>query len=89
VLAELDLFDRPIPESSPMVDIHDASASTEDRARPFLAQRRLAPGDPEDSLIWVRINERSLWQMPPLATSVVDPDAELIRAWIEELDGCP
>lgn len=56
---------------------------------PFTAAYRLAPGDPEGSLVWQRIAERSLWSMPPLATSVVDPDAALVRAWIEGMTGCP
>lgn len=56
---------------------------------PYPAPYRLAAGDPEGSLVWQRISERSLWSMPPLATSVVDPDAELVRVWIEGMDGCP
>lgn len=50
---------------------------------------RITPGDPEDSLIWQRISIRGLGQMPPLATEVVDPDADVVRQWIESLETCP
>ena len=56
---------------------------------PFPAAYRVAPGYAEGSLVWQRISERSLWSMPPLATSVVDPDAELVREWIDGMTGCP
>lgn len=58
-------------------------------ATPFPAQRRIRPGDPEDSLVWQRITVRDPWQMPPLGTSVVDPEAEVVREWIEQLSECP
>lgn len=56
---------------------------------PFPAAYRVTPGNGEGSLVWQRISERSLWSMPPLATSVVDPDAELVREWIDGMTGCP
>jgi uncharacterized repeat protein (TIGR03806 family) len=49
---------------------------------------RIAPGDPDDSLVWQRIDQRGPGQMPPLGTTVLDPDADVIRAWIESLDAC-
>lgn len=56
---------------------------------PFPAAYRVAPGNAEGSLVWQRISERSLWSMPPLATSVVDPDAVLVRDWIDAMTACP
>ena len=39
----------------------------------FPADHRVAPGDPSDSLVWLRLSSRGPWQMPPFATSVPDP----------------
>jgi hypothetical protein len=51
---------------------------------------RLVPGAPEDSRIFERMATRGVWQMPPLATDVVDPvGVGVVRAWIESLDACP
>ena len=50
---------------------------------------RISPGDPEDSAIWMRQTVRGLGQMPPLATYETDPSAQVVRDWIESLDGCP
>lgn len=55
----------------------------------FPAEHRVAPGDPSDSLVWLRLSARGPWQMPPVATSVTDPHALAVRRWIEGLDGCP
>ncbi|WP_169977311.1 PQQ-dependent sugar dehydrogenase [Tautonia rosea] len=49
--------------------------------------RLVAPGDPERSVLYHRITRRGPNQMPPLATTRIDPDAEaLVRAWIEQLN---
>lgn len=50
---------------------------------------RIAPGDPDGSVIWQRINLRGTGQMPPLATSRVDPGGSVVGEWIAGLDGCP
>ncbi|MCA9708681.1 MAG: PQQ-dependent sugar dehydrogenase [Myxococcales bacterium] len=55
----------------------------------FPADHRVAPGDPSDSLVWLRLSSRGPWQMPPFATSVPDPAGSVVRTWIEGLDGCP
>jgi uncharacterized repeat protein (TIGR03806 family) len=55
----------------------------------FDAEHRVAPGDPADSLVWLRLSSRGPWQMPPVATSIPDPQGAVVRAWIEGLDGCP
>ncbi|MCC6763670.1 MAG: PQQ-dependent sugar dehydrogenase [Deltaproteobacteria bacterium] len=52
--------------------------------------RIVAPGRPEDSVLWLRAAMRGADQMPPLGTLVPDPvgDAAL-AAWIDGLGGCP
>ncbi|MCA9656343.1 MAG: PQQ-dependent sugar dehydrogenase [Myxococcales bacterium] len=58
-------------------------------ASTFTADYRVAPGDPNDSLVWQRLSSRGQWQMPPLATSVADPHAAVVREWIDGLEECP
>ncbi|HWB79299.1 MAG TPA: PQQ-dependent sugar dehydrogenase [Nannocystaceae bacterium] len=50
---------------------------------------RMVPGDPEDSVIWQRLQMRGPGQMPPIATSRPDPAADVVHDWIASLDGCP
>ena len=53
-------------------DLHDA--------------RLVAPGSPERSLLFHRMQRRGHGQMPPLGTSLVDkPAVDLIREWIQQL----
>jgi hypothetical protein len=48
--------------------------------------RLVAPGSPERSLLFHRMQKRGHGQMPPLGTSLVDkPAVELIREWILQL----
>ena len=49
---------------------------------------RIAAGDPDDSLIWQRIDQRGPGQMPPLGTTHADPGADVVREWIASLAGC-
>jgi hypothetical protein len=49
---------------------------------------RVAPGDPDASVIWERAHQRGPGQMPPLATSRVDPHATVVRDWIASLASC-
>ncbi len=50
----------------------------------------LAPGDPNRSLLFARMNIRGEGQMPQLATTRVDPrGTALVGAWIQMLQGCP
>lgn len=50
--------------------------------------RIIAPGDAERSVLWRRIGTREQGMMPPLASGIVDPDADVVRAWIAGLEGC-
>jgi mono/diheme cytochrome c family protein len=51
---------------------------------------RLAPGAPEDSNIWTRMWVTGEGRMPPLGTGAVDEvGAEVVRAWIASMRGCP
>jgi hypothetical protein len=46
-------------------------------------QPRIAPGDPQDSVIYQLMDERGTLQMPPIGSQVVDePDVAVVRAWI-------
>ena len=46
----------------------------------------IAPGNPQDSVLLKRLSRRGNGQMPPLATSIVDPHAtKLIEKWIREM----
>jgi hypothetical protein len=133
-LAELGMFDGPLPDVAPIADYTDEDAADEPRARAYLhancghchrpggwtppdldmdlrwttplaetrlcgirpqysstfsAEYRVAPGEPSDSLVWLRVSSRGPWQMPPVATSIPDPHAAVVRAWIEGLTDCP
>lgn len=51
--------------------------------------RRLAPGDPDRSIIAVRMADEG-WRMPPIGTNEIDDDAvQLVRDWIELMTECP
>lgn len=54
----------------------------------FDATKRIAPGNPDDSLIWQRLSTRGPGQMPPMATFLVDPEGDAVRQWIESLVDC-
>jgi uncharacterized repeat protein (TIGR03806 family) len=50
----------------------------------------IAPGEPEQSSILIRMRETDLERMPPVATTVVDPLGEqLLTSWIAALSRCP
>jgi uncharacterized repeat protein (TIGR03806 family) len=50
----------------------------------------LKPGAPLESVLFLRINRRGDGQMPPLATSLIDPRAvPLVRDWISTITSCP
>ena len=58
--------------------------------------RNLVPGDPDKSLIWVRMTrppddaQGRKGRMPPIASFVVDrPAADLIAEWIRSINACP
>lgn len=133
-LAEIGMFEGPVPEAAPIADYTDEAETDEARARAYLhancghchrpggwtppdldmdmrwttatedtrlcgvrpqysstfaAEYRVAPGEPSDSLIWLRLSSRGPWQMPPVATSIPDPHGRVVRTWIEGLDDCP
>lgn len=48
----------------------------------------LKPGDASHSLISIRMGRRGAGQMPPLATTLVDPARLVINAWINRADAC-
>ena len=52
--------------------------------------RLIAPGDPDRSMIAVRMGVRGLGQMPPLATQAVDTEGlAVVRDWIASMEDCP
>lgn len=55
-----------------------------------IGDRLLAPGDPERSILVLRMRDRAGYRMPPVGTSEVDVDGvALVEAWIDSLTGCP
>lgn len=54
------------------------------------AARVIAPGNPDDSVVVARISRRDAYQMPPIATTVVDDvGVDAITAWVNGLASCP
>jgi hypothetical protein len=50
------------------------------------ANRVVVPGDLDHSMLWQRMRSRGPGQMPPVGSTVVDPEGvELVRQWIESL----
>lgn len=50
----------------------------------------IAPGDPDNSILVMRIESTGAVRMPPLASSIVDTQASVvIRDWISQLSNCP
>jgi mono/diheme cytochrome c family protein len=48
--------------------------------------RIVVPGDPDRSVLYLRLQERPIGRMPPLATERVDPQGlDIVRRWIESL----
>jgi len=53
------------------------------------AQRIIAPGRKQDSVLWMRMGLEGHFQMPPLGIKTADPfGVMLIGEWIDSLDGC-
>lgn len=133
-LADIGMFEGPLPDAAPITDYTDEAAPDEARARAYLhancghchrpggwtppdldmdlrwttpladtrlcgvrpqysssfsADYRVAPRQPSDSLVWLRLSSRGPWQMPPVATSIPDPHGRVVKAWIEGLSDCP
>lgn len=54
------------------------------------AARVIAPGNAADSVMVARISRRDAYQMPPIATAVVDDvGVDAITAWVNGLASCP
>ncbi len=50
----------------------------------------VSPGDPARSVLSLRLRSTGFAHMPPLGIATVDAaGADLVDAWIEELDACP
>ena len=69
------LDDTGLIDTPPVLDDLDIADAT-----------RVAPGDPDRSILYLRMLDTDRRRMPPLATSRVDRrGSEVIRRWIEEL----
>ncbi len=75
--------------STPLLEAQVCNVPTQYFNPWVTSEVRIAPGDPEGSVIWQRLNLRGLGQMPPLATARIDPGAEVVAEWIASLAGCP
>ncbi|HMV69094.1 MAG TPA: hypothetical protein PKA64_19770, partial [Myxococcota bacterium] len=52
--------------------------------------RDLLPGDPDRSILWLRMTDTGANRMPPLGTSEVHTLAtDTVRAWIQGVTACP
>jgi uncharacterized repeat protein (TIGR03806 family) len=74
---------------TPLADAQVCDVATQYYNAWVTSEIRIAPGDPDGSVIWQRIGLRGLGQMPPLATSRVDPGRDVVGQWIASLPGCP
>jgi uncharacterized repeat protein (TIGR03806 family) len=74
---------------TPLVDAHICGVATQYYNAWVTSEIRIAPGDPDGSVIWQRIGMRGLGQMPPLATARVDPGNAVVGEWIASLAACP
>lgn len=72
----------PVEESSVYKNLHDVNIQWLDDAPP--AEKRVAPGDFENSAIYQRfVDKEASYSMPPLGTEVLDPDGErILKDWI-------
>ena len=65
----------------------DAVPSQDDLGVPDA--RLVAPGDPDRSILWLRVRSLAPERMPPISKNVVDEvGAELLRSWIASLERC-
>ena len=47
----------------------------------------IRPGEPEKSVLWLRMQRRDAVGMPPIGSHLIDVDAvDLLRRWIEGLN---
>jgi uncharacterized repeat protein (TIGR03806 family) len=52
--------------------------------------QRLVPGNPDSSIIYLRLSRRDSDGMPPISSSLVDyKESDLVRRWITDLQQCP
>lgn len=76
--------------STPLVDTQTCGAEPEHGDLGVIGAKIITPGDPEASLVSLRMHRRDANQMPPLATSLVDEvGVGVIDEWITSLTGCP
>lgn len=69
------------PEQAKLIDVRPVHTAFD-----LQDARLVAPGSPERSLLFHRMQRRGHGQMPPLGTNVVDkPAVDLIREWILQL----
>jgi hypothetical protein len=48
--------------------------------------KRIVPADPTHSLVFLRLNRRGANQMPPIGSTIVDPDGvALVQSWITQM----
>ncbi len=82
-MADLDLrFDTPLVRTSSCNVTPERGGGPNDK--------RIAPGQPDHSVLLQRMKSTTIDRMPPVASSVVDTDGTaLISNWIQSLTTCP
>ena len=73
-----------------VADLHLCNTTPSSGDLGVAGARLLVPGDPSKSLVYLRASRRGENQMPPLGTSVIDPEGTaLLKAWIGSVKICP
>ncbi|MEM9864773.1 MAG: PQQ-dependent sugar dehydrogenase [Myxococcota bacterium] len=87
--AQIDLrFEVPLLETG-ICDVAPNRGTLGRRGPDAEALRIVAPGVPEQSVLSLRMRDRGVNQMPPIATTIVDEEAvAVVDAWIASLGAC-
>jgi uncharacterized repeat protein (TIGR03806 family) len=72
-----------------LADTHTCAVDTQYYNPWIEGTQRIAPGQPDASVIWERVHQRGPGQMPPLGTNRLDDHADVVRDWIASLAACP
>jgi uncharacterized repeat protein (TIGR03806 family) len=73
-----------------LADMGICNVEPQDGNRGNPALRRFAPSSPENSDIWLRIQDSGSLRMPPIGSNLIDQaGADLVGDWITESAACP
>lgn len=76
--------------STPLADMGACSIEPDAGDLGVYGATLLSPGEPERSMIAIRMGRRGLGQMPPLGTDQIDEAGlSVVQDWIDSLESCP